>query len=170
VLTDPRLRHDSLSASDLAGLDEHWGPASAASLAADFRPERWLAEAGPTTAAAAAAAAGPDSSDDLQRPSGLLTFSQGPHACLGLSLFMAEAKVLLALIARGYDLTPEARSGPTFTTTFVTQLKQGQVRVSRLASPMPVTAQDRRHSSSSSSSSSSQRDEAAAVVPAAAAV
>jgi hypothetical protein len=86
-------------------------------LAREFRPERWMAAANtqpdsnaPHTAAAAdadpaAAAAG------LSKPSGLLTFGSGPHVCLGQSLFMMEARVLLALLARRYELelrSPEA--------------------------------------------------------------
>ncbi len=29
----------------------------------------------------------------------------GPHSCLGAPLYMQEAKVLLAMIARGYDVS-----------------------------------------------------------------
>jgi hypothetical protein len=188
VMTDPRVGPaDSLAAAGAAdaqtlqALHDNWGAVTAASLAHDFRPERWLApppgvlrnagDAGDAGAAAGAAAAhangssssgsssgggGGDSGADggLSRPSALLTFSQGPHACLGVSLFMSEAKVLLSLIARGYDITPEAPNDLSFDTSFVTQLKKGEVRVRRLEAPLPYTAQDRSHASSSSSSRS----------------
>ena len=32
-------------------------------------------------------------------------FATGQHSCLGAPLYMAEAKVLLALIARHYDMS-----------------------------------------------------------------
>ncbi len=35
----------------------------------------------------------------------LATFGMGPHSCLGAPLYMQEAKVLLAMIARGYDVS-----------------------------------------------------------------
>ncbi len=35
----------------------------------------------------------------------LATFGMGVHFCLGFPLYMMEAKVLLALIARGYDVS-----------------------------------------------------------------
>lgn len=39
------------------------------------------------------------------RVQALATFGMGVHFCLGFPLYMMEAKVLLALIARGYDVT-----------------------------------------------------------------
>jgi len=56
-----------------------------------FKPERWL-----------------DPNPD-NRPS-LLTFGHGPHTCLGMALYILEAKTLVAAMARQYDLqllTPE---------------------------------------------------------------
>ena len=35
----------------------------------------------------------------------LATFGMGPHSCLGAPLYLQEAKVLLAMIARGYDVS-----------------------------------------------------------------
>ncbi|WIA35804.1 hypothetical protein OEZ86_004193 [Tetradesmus obliquus] len=87
-----------LNPSGLAGLTQH--PADLAAAAAawsyvdhsllqqQFKPERWLKT----------------SEDDVRGSSGLLTFGSGPHVCLGMSLFMVEAKVLLALLAREYDI------------------------------------------------------------------
>jgi hypothetical protein len=87
-------------------------------LLRDFKPERWMATNAPTSSAAptaeahAAAYADPAAAaGGLGKPSDLLTFGSGPHVCLGQSLFMMEARVMLALLARGYDLSlssPEA--------------------------------------------------------------
>ncbi|CAL8463724.1 g3258 [Coccomyxa elongata] len=52
-----------------------------------FKPERWL-----------------DDTNKLDS-SALATFGMGVHFCLGFPLYMMEAKVLLALIARGYDVS-----------------------------------------------------------------
>ena len=35
----------------------------------------------------------------------LATFGMGPHSCLGAPLYLQEAKVLLAMIARSYDVS-----------------------------------------------------------------
>jgi hypothetical protein len=82
-------------------------------LLKDFKPERWMAGNTPDTAPSADAhsAINADPAGGLGKPSGLLTFGSGPHVCLGQSLFMMEARVLLALLARGYELSlssPEA--------------------------------------------------------------
>lgn len=42
----------------------------------------------------------------------MATFGMGVHFCLGYPLYMMEAKVLLALIARGYDVANV--SGPVY--------------------------------------------------------
>lgn len=92
-----------------------------------FNPDRWLA------------ADGGDA--ELQRPSGLLTFGSGPHVCLGQSLFMAEAKVLCAELARRYDLqllNPEAAA---FTYGFVPAPRSGTLlRVARLPAEQQIVA------------------------------
>lgn len=189
LLTDPRLHADSLTPRDLQALDSSWGVLNLAHMALDFKPERWLAPYHPAhstathtasqdaassaaaSSAAAAAVAGGIGGDGegMQRPSSLLTFSQGPHVCLGMSLFMAEAKVLLSLIARGYDLTPEDPDSLMFNSSFVTQLKRGKVRVSRLAQAMPFVASDRdrsNHLEEGALAGSSGQDVAAAAASA----
>lgn len=45
-------------------------------LRREFQPERWLADA--------------QQRRGLERPGGLLTFSVGPHTCLGMTLYMLE--------------------------------------------------------------------------------
>jgi hypothetical protein len=82
------------------------------------------------------------SSSGLQKPSGLLTFSVGPHACLGYSLFIAEAKVLLALLARGYSAEPYRPESLSFKTNFLTLLQQGSVIFSRHEQPLPFSARE----------------------------
>ncbi|WIA35635.1 hypothetical protein OEZ86_004050 [Tetradesmus obliquus] len=93
VLTDPRLSLSNLSLDDFEALEQHWGAIQADTLRAEFKPERWLQQEG--------------------KPSGLLTFSVGPHVCLGMSLFFTEAKVLLALLARHYSMEPIGSTGST---------------------------------------------------------
>jgi hypothetical protein len=78
----------------------------------------------------------------VARPSGLLTFSVGPHACLGYSLFMAEAKVLLALLARAYEVEPVDPYALKFRTNFVTILKQGTLKFRAHEQPLPCTASE----------------------------
>ncbi|CAL5224422.1 g7105 [Coccomyxa viridis] len=56
-------------------------------LQASVKPERWL---------------DPHNKLDM---AALATFGMGPHSCLGAPLYMQEAKVLLAMIARGYDVS-----------------------------------------------------------------
>ncbi|WIA15434.1 hypothetical protein OEZ85_002083 [Tetradesmus obliquus] len=73
VLTDPHLNLSDLSPDDFEALEQHWGAIQADTLRAEFKPERWLQQEG--------------------KPSGLLTFSVGPHVCLGMSLFFTEAKL-----------------------------------------------------------------------------
>jgi cytochrome P450 len=43
----------------------------------------------------------------------MATFGMGVHFCLGYPLYMMEAKVLLALIARGYDVA-NVGEGPAY--------------------------------------------------------
>jgi cytochrome P450 len=145
-------------------------------LAADFNPDRWLQPLRPlpsdvaghepatsqSEAVAAADLKNPDGSSSstscpisssssdssVARPSGLLTFSVGPHACLGYSLFMTEAKVLLALLARAYDVEPVEPDSLNFKANFVTILKQGTLKFSAREQPLPCTASEYvRHSS-----------------------
>ncbi|KAK9828793.1 hypothetical protein WJX72_002103 [[Myrmecia] bisecta] len=52
----------------------------------NFCPERWLAEGG-------------------QKVGGWIPFGSGPSMCLGYRLALAEMKVLLAVLARGYEWT-----------------------------------------------------------------
>lgn len=86
----------------------------------EFRPERWLADPS-------------NSSGDLSKPAGLLTFNAGPHICLGMGLFYTEAKVLLALLARGYNMEIQNPDEVEFHASFVTQLNsQPLVRFSKL--------------------------------------
>lgn len=59
-------------------------------LAVSFKPERWLG-------------------GELDKKATLATFGMGAHFCLGYPLYMQEAVVLLALIARRYDV--QAASG-----------------------------------------------------------
>jgi hypothetical protein len=66
----------------------------------------------------------------------------GPHACLGYSLFMAEAKVLLALLARGYCAQPHAPESLNFKTKFLTLLQQGTVKFRVHEAPLPVSASE----------------------------
>eukprot|EP00775_Hariotina_reticulata_P012610 gene12610-12740_t len=111
TLTDPSLtgRQDflkSLADGDVDQLAASWKQISFNLLQQEFKPDRWLLQP--------QAGAG--------KPSGLLTFSVGPHTCLGMSLFMTEAKVLLALLAREYELQPEAPQEASFTFTMLAQL------------------------------------------------
>lgn len=58
--------------------------------------------------------------------------SAGPHVCLGMALFMAEAKVLLALLGRDYEITHlDSSPDVDFKVTFFTQLRQGAVKFSK---------------------------------------
>ena len=54
-------------------------------LDASFRPERWLG--------------------GEPEPTSVATFGMGPHFCLGMPLYMLEAKALLARLVREYDVT-----------------------------------------------------------------
>jgi cytochrome P450 len=71
------------------------------------------------------------------KPSSLLTFGAGPHVCLGAGLFNLEAKVLLALLARDYDVrmasvgaegagaaADDGAEGPGFTYGWIPELRQ----------------------------------------------
>lgn len=53
-------------------------------LRESFKPERWL---------------------DPQKKPSIMTFGHGPHTCVGMALYFMEAKALMALTARKYDLT-----------------------------------------------------------------
>jgi len=54
-------------------------------LEANFQPERWMEP------------------DPAKRPS-LMTFGGGPHVCLGMALYIMEAKAVLATMLRGHSL------------------------------------------------------------------
>lgn len=64
--------------------------------------------------------------------------SYGPHICLGMGLFFAEAKVLLALLARDYDLTLDDQTAPDlkFQVDFNAKLEQGAVRFTEKKEPV----------------------------------
>lgn len=182
VLTDPRLDISSLSPSDLTALYNNWALITPDTLSVDFQPERWLlplqdnlgqdqaVQIDPSEVELGLKSpdgAGPDSSNSrlisssregLQRPSGLLTFSVGPHACLGYSLFMAEAKVLLSVLARGYTAEPVDAGSLNFKTNFLTLLRQGTVKFAKQAQPLPIAAAEH-----GSSSTAAQAAEEAAV-------
>jgi hypothetical protein len=132
VLTDPKL-NPNLGPQQLETLDSSWYSINAKTLHQDFKPERWLVQQQQQDG----------SSGSSNRPSQLLTFSVGPHVCLGLSLFMHEAKVLLALLARGYSLDVVNGDDVLFNCSVVTQLKSDtQVKFGRVQQPaeVPVAA------------------------------
>jgi hypothetical protein len=134
VLTDPKL-NPNLGPEQLKTLDSSWYTINAKTLKQDFKPERWLVQQQQQQDG------GSSSSSSSNRPSQLLTFSVGPHVCLGLSLFMHEAKVLLALLARGYSLVAVNGEDVLLSTTVVTQLKSNtQVNFSKLKQEAPVAA------------------------------
>lgn len=67
----------------------------------------------------------------VRLPAGILSFGHGPHICLGMSLFMLEAKSLLAVLAREYTLDLISDK-VEFRTAFTTALAQPtMVRLSR---------------------------------------
>lgn len=137
VLTDPKV-HPHLQPDELTHLGENWYTIDAASLAQDFRPDRWLGQPGSSQPGPQEPQPGHQAS---AKPSGLLTFSVGPHICLGLTLFMHEAKVLLAKLARGYSLEAENPSGLGFDVVMVSQLRSGaRVRISKLPAGAAVEA------------------------------
>jgi len=186
VLTDPRLDISSLSPSDLTALYNNWALITPDTLSVDFQPERWLvplqdnlgqdqaAQIDPSEVQMGLKSpdAGPDSSSNsslisssegLQRPSGLLTFSAGPHACLGYSLFMAEAKVLLSVLARGYTAEPVDAGSLNFKTNFLTLLRQGTVKFAKQGQPLPIAAAERVSSSASNTAAQAAEEAAVAV-------
>lgn len=58
--------------------------------------------------------------------------SAGPHVCIGMGLFMTEAKVLLALLGRDYDITlVDDSADVSFHMSFVNHLVKGAVRFSK---------------------------------------
>lgn len=131
VLTDPKL-NPSLGSEQLQTLDRTWYTIDAKTLKQDFKPEHWLVQQQQQQ---------DGSSSSSNRPSQLLTFSVGPHVCLGLTLFMHEAKVLLALLARGYSLDALNGEDVLLSATVVTQLKSNtQVRFGKVQQEAPVAA------------------------------
>lgn len=132
VLTDPKL-NPSLGSEQLQTLDRTWYTIDAKTLKQDFKPEHWLVQQQQQQQ--------DGSSSSSNRPSQLLTFSVGPHVCLGLTLFMHEAKVLLALLARGYSLDALNGEDVLLSATVVTQLKSNtQVRFGKVQQEAPVAA------------------------------
>lgn len=129
MLTDPGLHKYSTastaqstsgspSKSYLDNIPEHkFGVLSGAVLKQEFKPERWLSPK--------ASSSSVTSSSHLGKPSGLLTFGSGRHECLGKGLFMNEAKVILALLARHYELALEKPDDFTFRMGFVVEPQEG---------------------------------------------
>lgn len=150
LLTDPGLRASgTLTAEQLAAVEGLPMHTSRHSLQEEFNPERWLlekagaagrAQQAPTDSAGASSAAPVGcpmhAAEDARgsgswaglvdydaKPSGLLTFGAGPHVCLGMGLFYLEAKVLLALLAREYEVAL-ADGSAAFSYAFFPELKQ----------------------------------------------
>jgi hypothetical protein len=137
VLTDPKL-NPNLGPQQLETLDNSWYSINTKTLKQDFKPERWLVQQQQQQQNPSSSGNG-----NSNRPSQLLTFSVGPHVCLGLSLFMHEAKVLLALLARSYSLDAVNGDDVLFNCSVVTQLKSDtQVKVGKVQQPAeaPVAA------------------------------
>eukprot|EP00879_Flechtneria_rotunda_P021265 GHRR01022404.1.p1 GENE.GHRR01022404.1~~GHRR01022404.1.p1 ORF type:complete len:376 (+),score=150.75 GHRR01022404.1:280-1407(+) len=137
LLTDPNLSAAAKTpaaiealAQQKVGLNElpaHYFRLIASEILQEsFKPERWLASSSNGSSKANGGSSNSSSSSDSQlaavadglasasalacpvaKPSGLLTFGSGPHICLGQSLFMMEAKILVALLARHYTLELE---------------------------------------------------------------
>jgi hypothetical protein len=129
VLTDPKL-NPNLGPQQLETLDNSWYSINTKTLKQDFKPEHWLVQQQQQQRD------GSSSSGNSNRPSQLLTFSVGPHVCLGLSLFMHEAKVLLALLARRYSLDAVNGDDVLFNCSLVTQLKSDtHVKFGRVQQP-----------------------------------
>jgi hypothetical protein len=135
VLTDPKL-NPHLGPQQLETLDNSWYSINTKTLKQDFKPERWLVQQQQQQNSSSG-------NGNSNRPSQLLTFSVGPHVCLGLSLFMHEAKALLALLARSYSLDAVNGDDVLFNCSVVTQLKSDtQVKLGKVQQPAeaPVAA------------------------------
>lgn len=107
--TDPSLKPlglSTLSSQTLDSLSETWRQVDYNLLKSEFHPERWL-----------------KTDSEFAKSSGLMTFSVGPHLCLGMTLFMTEAKVLLGMLARGYDVRAERPDDLAFDVLMSAQLK-----------------------------------------------
>ncbi|KAF6251708.1 cytochrome P450 [Scenedesmus sp. NREL 46B-D3] len=140
VLTDPKL-NPNLGPQQLETLDNSWYSINADTLKQEFKPERWLVQQQQQQQQHSSSSS--SSSGNSSRPSQLLTFSVGPHVCLGLSLFMHEAKVLLALLARGYSLDAVNSDELLLSATMVTQLTSDtQIKFGKVQQPaeVPVAA------------------------------
>ncbi|KAK9805282.1 hypothetical protein WJX72_010892 [[Myrmecia] bisecta] len=84
-------------------------------LEVSFVPERWL--------------------DEATKPTGIGSFGMGPHLCLGMPLYIAEAKALLAITARSYKLSlPNGRMQWERTFPQPVPTADTLLRVTRLAS------------------------------------
>lgn len=119
LLSDPKL-HKHITPEALRNVSPEQLLLNATTIKREFHPERWLADPN-------------SSSGDLPKPAGLLTFNTGPHICLGMGLFYTEAKVLLALLARGYNMEIQNPEEVGFHASFVTQLNsQPLVRFSKV--------------------------------------
>jgi hypothetical protein len=119
----------SLSPQDLSGLAKSWKHVNHTLLQSEFKPERWLK--------------GEAEDGKVRKSSGLLTFGSGLHVCLGMTLFMVEAKVLLALLAREYDMTAVQPQELKFDQLMAAQLQRNAgscVRVTKLEVPAAAAA------------------------------
>jgi hypothetical protein len=124
----------SLAPQELPGLGEAWRHVDHSILQSEFKPERWLKSSG-SIADADAAQQQHAGANGAAKSSGLLTFGSGPHVCLGMTLFMVEAKVLLALLAREYDMRAVTPQDVKFDQLIAAQLQSNAgscVRVTRL--------------------------------------
>ncbi|WIA15673.1 hypothetical protein OEZ85_002299 [Tetradesmus obliquus] len=107
--------------ADLAAAASAWSHVDHSLLQQQFKPERWLKKSEG------------DGASNVRGSSGLLTFGSGPHVCLGMSLFMVEAKVLLALLAREYDIAAVAPEELRFEQLVAAQLVGNAGSVVRVA-------------------------------------
>eukprot|EP00878_Enallax_costatus_P027095 GHUV01029140.1.p1 GENE.GHUV01029140.1~~GHUV01029140.1.p1 ORF type:complete len:386 (+),score=129.18 GHUV01029140.1:249-1406(+) len=136
VLSDPKL-HKDLSSEALQHVSPEQLLLNTPNIKREFHPERWLAGG-----ATESSSAGSSDQQQFAKPTGLLTFNTGPHICLGMGLFYSEAKVLLALLARGYQMELQNPEELGFQATFVTQLSsQPMVRFSKLPAAAPATTE-----------------------------
>lgn len=86
-------------------------------IAADFVPERWM------------------EADPSKRPS-LMTFSHGPHVCLGIALYLNEAKVLLAHMLRRYDIELLTKEIPWMDMPVIKPSNDVQMRLVPIKEPL----------------------------------
>jgi hypothetical protein len=134
----------SLAPQELSSVGEAWRHVDHSILQSEFKPERWLKPSGSVGDAAAAHTQQQDGGANVAaKSSGLLTFGSGPHVCLGMTLFMVEAKVLLALLAREYDMRAVEPQDVKFDQLIAAQLQSNAgscVRVTKLQVPAAAAA------------------------------